>query len=215
LREFIESVIDKLDLIPDGSRYLLGIAGSPGAGKSTLAQYVVETVNTRHSGKPAIIVPMDGFHLDDRELDRKGLLHLKGVPESFDGEGFRVLIERLRQEPARQVKSPAFDRTLESTIADAILVEDYHRLAVVEGNYLLYQKYPWGGIRSLLDETWYIESTDEIILPRLRKRHAAGGRSEEGAWQKIESTDLPNARLIEETRRYADRVIPASVIELA
>ena len=47
-----------------GSRVLLGIAGAPGAGKSTVADAVTTAVGDR-----AVVLPMDGFHLADTELD--------------------------------------------------------------------------------------------------------------------------------------------------
>lgn len=55
----------------DGRRAVLGVAGSPGAGKSTLAGHLVRELNG--GGEPWVAqVPMDGFHLADAELDRLG-----------------------------------------------------------------------------------------------------------------------------------------------
>lgn len=62
-------------------RYIIGLAGPPGAGKSTLAIEVVRKLNMVMSEKEsrkknsynsddfAIVVPMDGFHLYRSQLD--------------------------------------------------------------------------------------------------------------------------------------------------
>ena len=54
-------------LLASGPRRILGIVGAPGAGKSTVAAQVVAAV-----GPTAVVVPMDGFHLAQTELERIG-----------------------------------------------------------------------------------------------------------------------------------------------
>ncbi|MFD0175002.1 nucleoside/nucleotide kinase family protein, partial [Streptomyces rochei] len=81
-----------------GRRAILGIAGSPGAGKSTLAECLVRELNG--TGEPWVAhVPMDGFHLADVELDRLGRRERKGAPDTFDAAGYAALLGRLRAEP--------------------------------------------------------------------------------------------------------------------
>ncbi|NEE25652.1 nucleoside/nucleotide kinase family protein, partial [Streptomyces sp. SID7982] len=60
-------------LADTGQRRILGIAGPPGAGKSTLADRLVAALDGR-----AALVPMDGFHLAAAELDRLGRADRKG-----------------------------------------------------------------------------------------------------------------------------------------
>ncbi len=150
---------------------------------------------------------MDGFHLPDETLRRRGLWELKGVPETFDAEGFVSLLRELRASPVRVVRCPRFDRSIEASIPGAIVVQPEHRLVVVEGNYLLLESEPWSEVRPLLDEVWFIDSSIDEIYPRLLERHILGGRTPEQARLKVESTDLANARLIEQTRPRADRIV--------
>ena len=75
-----------------GPRQLLGIAGAPGAGKSTLAERIVAAV-----GPAARLVPMDGFHLAQAELVRLGRADRKGASDTFDANGFVSLLRRLRR----------------------------------------------------------------------------------------------------------------------
>ena len=67
-----------------GPRQLLGIAGAPGAGKSTLAERIVAAV-----GPAARLVPMDGFHLAQAELRRLGRADRKGAVDTFDAQRLR------------------------------------------------------------------------------------------------------------------------------
>jgi pantothenate kinase len=62
-------LLDLLSLPAPGRRRVLGISGAPGAGKSTVARFLLDRL-----GDAGAHVPMDGFHLADVELTRQGLL---------------------------------------------------------------------------------------------------------------------------------------------
>ena len=69
-------------LLATRERRILGIVGPPGAGKSTLAA----TLLAAH-GAAVQVVPMDGFHLANSELERLGRHQRKGAPDTFDAAG--------------------------------------------------------------------------------------------------------------------------------
>jgi len=129
-----------------GQRYLVGIVGVPGAGKSTLAQRLVDAVNQDYEQPVAVCVPMDGYHLPNSVLDERNLRSLKGIPETFDGESFVRLLGKLRQDDGSAVVCPTFDRSIDASVKDGLVVESGHRIIVIEGNYLLLQRQPWDGI---------------------------------------------------------------------
>ncbi|MYS78554.1 nucleoside/nucleotide kinase family protein, partial [Streptomyces sp. SID5926] len=143
----------------DGRRAILGVAGSPGAGKSTLAAHLVRELNG--GGEPWVAqVPMDGFHLADVELDRLGRRDRKGAPDTFDAAGYAALLDRLRAEPdGETVYAPGFERELEQPIAGAVPVPPSVRLVVTEGNYLLLETGAWARVRARLDEVWFCGPT--------------------------------------------------------
>ncbi|WP_199574263.1 nucleoside/nucleotide kinase family protein [Streptomyces murinus] len=189
-----------------GRRALLGIAGGPGAGKSTLAASLVRALNA--DGPWAAHVPMDGFHLADAELDRLGRRDRKGAPDTFDAAGYAALLRRLREEPEEVVYAPGFERVLEQALAGAIPVPPAARLVVTEGNYLLLQEGSWARVRPALDEVWYCEIPEAERIRRLVARHEEFGKEPAAARAWVLGTDQRNAELVATTRGRADLVVP-------
>ena len=183
-------------------RALIGIAGPPGAGKSTLAERLVTAV-----GPAAAWVPMDGFHLADAALDRLGLRARKGAPETFDGWGYLALLRRLAVETGHPVWAPDFERTLEQPVAGRIPVGPEVRLVVTEGNYLLLDRPPWPQVRAALSEVWYVEADVGVRLERLLARHVEFGKTPAEARAWVAAVDEPNTRLVERGRDAADLVV--------
>ncbi|MFY1675312.1 nucleoside/nucleotide kinase family protein [Plantactinospora sp. WMMB334] len=189
-------------LASTGPRRLLGITGPPGVGKSTLAGLVVAALDGL-----AELVPMDGFHLAEDELHRLGRHARKGAPDTFDGAGFVALLRRLRAAGPDTVYAPEFRREIEEAIAGAIPVPASVPLVVTEGNYLLVPERPWGEIRDLLDEIWYLDVDETERLRRLTDRHIAFGREPAEAAARARGTDQRNAELIAGTIGRADLVV--------
>jgi pantothenate kinase len=191
-------------LLATGQRTILGIVAPPGAGKSTVAETLEQTLKGR-----AQVVPMDGFHLSNAALERLGRAGRKGAPDTFDADGYANLLGRLRTQNSdakspETIYAPLYLRTLEEGIAGSLAIHASTQLIITEGNYLLLDDGGWAAVRTLLDEVWYLDIDDALRESRLLARHMQFGKNREQALAWIAETDAPNARKIASTRSRAD-----------
>jgi pantothenate kinase len=185
------------------TRYLLGVAGAPGAGKSTFAE--AEARRLGLEGTPAVVLPMDGFHLSQAELVRLGRRDRMGAPDTFDLDGFVATLARLRQPGA--VTAPGFDRTIEEPVPDAIEIGADIGFVIVEGNYLLHDRDGWERVRPLLDRVIFLAPDDALRRARLVARHIAFGKTPAEAEEWVARSDDANAALVAATAHRADDVV--------
>lgn len=184
------------------NRLMIGVAGPPAAGKSTIAELLVERLNLTDRGSAAL-VPMDGYHLDNEALDALNLRSRKGAPNTFDADGFVALVKRISgaQEP---VSYATFDRANDCTVPNSAIVDADTKIIVVEGNYLLLDMEPWSLLKSLFDLTIFIGPDMETLEARLIERWLSYGFDRAAAEKKALSNDIPNARTILENSFAAD-----------
>jgi fructokinase len=186
-----------------GQRHLLGITGAPGAGKSKVAQEIVDKLGPGL----AVLVPMDGFHLSNQTLIALGRRGRKGASDTFDADGYVNLLRRLRNQEEEIVHAPDFDRDVDESIGSALPIGRDVPLVVTEGNYLLCDSGGWAGVAPLLDESWYLQVDDATRLQRLTYRHQVHGMSHQEADSWARTTDQDNAIVIAQSMPRADLVI--------
>ena len=187
-----------------GKRTIIGIAGPPASGKSILAEAVVHCLNQEETETPAAaLLPMDGYHLDNRLLESRGLLTRKGAPESFDAHGFCDAIQRLSS-ATRESFHPKFDRQMDLAIANSMAIHPHTPVVVVEGNYLFLNSEPWASLRDIFSATVFMSPTIEKLRDRLQQRWIKHGLDPAAAMQRATGNDLPNAELVLSESREAD-----------
>jgi len=182
-------------------RFIVAIAGPPGAGKSTLAAQLLGLLGKR--SVRAKIIPMDGFHLDNSILAERGILDRKGAPDTFDANGFIQLIKSLAN-PESDVAIPVFDRQLDTAIAGDDVVSLDDTILIVEGNYLLCKAPPWDAFQDLWDETIFINPGMNALEKRLVNRWLDYGLNRDIAQKRALSNDIPNARFVLENSAPAN-----------
>jgi pantothenate kinase len=179
-------------------RLIIGIAGAPGAGKSTLAAELTAAL------PDAVTVPMDGFHLANEQLRRLGRAGRKGAPDTFDAAGYLALLRRLRAAPDEVIYAPAFDHVLDEPVAGSIDVPPETMVVVTEGNYLLLSEPPWDQVAELLDLSVFLAADDSSRVAGLVDRQRAKGLDEQAALDWVLTSDEVNARLVSDTNGRAD-----------
>ncbi|WP_279481922.1 nucleoside triphosphate hydrolase [Aureimonas sp. SK2] len=187
-------------------RRIVAIAGAPGSGKSTTAEQLKERLNARRAGV-ADVFPMDGFHYDDMVLNARGHRPRKGAPHTFDLDGYRAALERLRADDGREVAVPVFDRSIEIARAGGRIIEPSARIVLTEGNYLLLDEPGWRDLAALFDVTVMVEASEEVLIGRLTERWMGFQLDPEAMLRQMEGNDLPNMRLVLAKSRPADLVL--------
>ncbi|PWW01394.1 phosphoribulokinase/uridine kinase family protein [Hoeflea marina] len=186
-------------------RFVVALAGAPGSGKSTLSDALQRALEER--GAAAVIVPMDGFHLDNAVIGPRGLLARKGSPLTFDAAGYHALLRRIRDRPDEAVAVPVFDRGLDLARAGARIVEPGHRIVITEGNYLLLDEAPWSDLAGLFDLTVMVFADADLLRRRLIDRWLGHGHDAEAAEHRAMQNDIPNAELVLARSRTADLMV--------
>ena len=184
------------------TRVIVGLAGAPGSGKSTMAGEIARRLRLQKCS--AEVVPMDGFHLDNAVLDARGLRARKGAPETFDATGFLHMIRRIKS--GEEVAVPLFDRSRDIAVAGAAIVSPDTNVVIVEGNYLMFNEDPWNALADLWDVSARIDVPMPELRARLIQRWLSLGLSRATATRRAEGNDIPNAQ------RVIDKALPCDIV---
>ena len=197
---FDDSLSRVRDLLNNANeRVIIGIVGKPGAGKSTLSDFLMANL----PADLVSLVPMDGYHLSNKVLEQLKRSDRKGAPDTFDSMGFAALLDRIMSSRS-DIYYPIFHREIEESIAAEGVVKSEVKVVIVEGNYLLHNADGWENVRKHMSEVWYVDIDDEIRLMRLVERHIHFGKEKEAAFNWAHGTDERNAKLVESTKKLAD-----------
>lgn len=211
----IEALAAWVETLP--VRRIVGVVGSPGAGKSSVAAALVARLPS------AIVLPMDGFHLPQAQLVSLARRDRMGAPDTFDVGSFVATLQAVRAQPhardqpdrcdphldnsCTSVFAPGFDRGNEEPVPGQIEILQELSTVVVEGNYLLLDSGGWEAVGPLLDVTVWVHVDRDIRQQRLIDRHIAFGKSPTDARAWALGPDESNALTIEATAAKADHRI--------
>lgn len=187
-------------------RYIVGVAGPPASGKSTLSKKLCTLINNENGNEICDVVPMDGFHLDNTTLDKLQIRHRKGAVNTFDSDGFVSLVKSL-QSATKPLPIPLFDRDKDAVIEDAKIIHLKHKILIVEGNYLFLNSEPWLRLQEFFNFKIFINPDIDTIKKRLIDRWLQHGHNHKDAQKRAFSNDIPNAEFVLKNSKDADLII--------
>ncbi|QMU59166.1 MAG: hypothetical protein GKR98_13795 [Boseongicola sp.] len=194
----LQAVSDRID--GAAAPFLVAIAGPPASGKSTLAEWLVADLVA--AGIETRFCPMDGFHLTNAQLKKRGLNAAKGRIDTFDAEALVAAVRRLKERCA--FWWPVYSRQRHEPIPEGTRISGGEQAFVIEGNYVLTSAEPWATAATGFDLCVFTDAPDDVLRNRLLARHQRSGRSKEEAFVKIDRTDMPNAQSIRNGRMPED-----------
>ena len=197
MSQFVNDLDALVDRVASAGR-LVAIAGAPASGKTTLATELAARI------KGAVVVPMDGFHLDNRVLEPRGLLSRKGSPETFDLGGLKRTLAALKG--GGEVVFPVFDRARDIAVAGAGVCSPDAAPVMVEGNYLLFDEPGWRDLAPFWDLSIRLDVPIDTLRDRLIQRWLDLGLDMDLATARAQDNDIPNAE------RIAGAKLPADLI---
>lgn len=195
------------------SRLMVVVAGPPGSGKTVFATLLTAVINAVVNRQEAVQIPLDGWHFPNEYLDTHSihqnnhdvlLRKIKGSPATFDTVAANSCLEKIRR--GGKVRFPVYSRTLHEPIPEGGVVEPFHHIVIVEGNYWLLQEAPWPQFRPLFDITIFLMAKPETLLDGLRQRQLRAGKSAEAIESQLVNVDLPNIELVLNNSAPADIV---------
>jgi len=112
--------------------YIIGIAGSVAAGKSTTAR-LLRALLARSPGKPQVdLVTTDGFLWPNTELEARGMMNRKGFPESYDAGAILRFLSDIKA-GKRRVKAPLYSHLSYDVLAHKFQTVDQPDILIFEG----------------------------------------------------------------------------------
>lgn len=112
--------------------FVVAVAGSVAVGKSTIARLLRELMS-RWPGTPRVeLVTTDGFLYPNAELERRGIMHRKGFPESYDRRALLSFLSEVKS-GAPEVRAPFYSHMKYDIVPDAHVTVRRPDVVIVEG----------------------------------------------------------------------------------
>lgn len=191
---------------PDSTTpFVVGVAGSVAVGKSTIARLLRELMS-RWPGTPRVeLVTTDGFLYTNAELERRGIMHRKGFPESYDRRALVSFLTEVKS-GAAEARAPFYSHVRYDIMPDAHVTVRRPDVVIVEGlNVLSPPPTPNDvAVSDLFDFSIYVDADEDDIAKWYVDRFLAlrqGAFSNPNSFFKV-FAELSDAEAVETAMGY-------------
>jgi putative kinase len=193
-------------------RYVVGLVGPTGSGKSVIASLFGHFASELRLPFRFASVGIDAYHftneyLNAHTVDGAVMKRFKGRYDTYDVA--RLASALLGFRAGRNVRFPVYSRAAHDPVEDAIDVAEENVLLLLEGLWLLHESPEWSRIRPLIDRSIFIEASKDAVRAAVIKRHVEGGRSVDNASRYYDRVDANNFDLVMQTKGRADEIVPS------
>lgn len=112
--------------------YIIGIAGSVAAGKSTTARVLQKLLSLTPEKLNVALVTTDGFLYSNAELDKRGISNRKGFPESYDAKNLIAFLSAAKS-GRQKLSVPVYSHLYYDVIPNETQEVEHPDILIVEG----------------------------------------------------------------------------------
>lgn len=152
--------------------YVIGLAGSVSAGKSTISR-ILQALLSRWPEHPKVaLVTTDGFLLPNATLEARGIMHRKGFPESYDVGKLVQFVSDVKSGRA-PVSAPVYSHLSYDVVLGEEQVVDSPDILIIEGlNVLQTGAGRTAFVSDFFDFSIYVDAQEEDLLQWFLSRFA-------------------------------------------
>lgn len=148
--------------------YIIGIAGSVAAGKSTTARLLQALLECCPEHRNVELIATDGFLHSNKVLNKRGLMKKKGFPQSYDMRSMLKFVSEVKS-GAKYVTAPVYSHLIYDVVPDDNQVIEQPDVLILEGLNILQSRinYPYDPCRvfisDFVDFSIYVDAPETLL----------------------------------------------------